>query len=513
MFKKLLLSVIFLLILVIRPQHNTFAVNQHDEFFLIETTNQSTFLRQQAKEDSSVKATIPKSQRLLVIKEVLDSKKEQWLHVNYNGRDGWIKKTENSSLKIKNQHLFNISEATPLRLGYQKTSKQIGKINKGQVVIPMDVAIGENGERWVRVKIGEISGWIQLDNMEVFNRDNNYLNKQLYINSDTQVRRGASLNENGSHLIKRGSLVTIKSFYIAKDGSGTWYYINNVGVSGWIQEVNTSKQVEISIYLYAKKNSKILRSADNSSRITTTVNSSEQVKAITKFISVENKIWYKVLLKNGKSGWLHEDSISANKLKLAYLTIDDGPTKFTSKLLNILNIYQSKATFFMINGNINTYQNDVKRMVKEGHAIASHGVTHDRNKFYRSPESAVNEMVITRNTLLKVTGVNTNLMRVPYGSVPYMKQSYRVAEAKRDFIMWDWNVDSLDWKFNNASYVSYTLSQVKKFEKSGIAPIILIHDRKATVDSLPQLLASMKKLGYTFVPLSEGIKPHQFRLN
>ncbi|MDF2606894.1 MAG: hypothetical protein K0S34_1089 [Bacillales bacterium] len=513
MYKKLLLSVVFLLILVLRPQHNSLALNQYDEFFLVETTNQSTFLREQAEEKFNVRAVIPKNQKLVVLEEKVDIKNEQWLHVNYNGLRGWIKKTGNNSLKIKNQHLVDTSEETVIRAGYQKTSKQIGKVKKGQVVIPIDVFIGNNGEHWVRVNNGKTTGWVQLINMELFNNEKNYLNKKLYTNSDTQVRRGASHNERGIYTIEKGTLVTIKCYYIAKDGSGIWYYIKNEDGNGWIQESNTRNQTDISIYLFAKEKSKILRSAEKNSRVTTTLTNSEQVKAITKFISVENEIWYKVFLENGKSGWLHEDSISTKRLKLAYLTIDDGPTKFTSKLLDILNTYQSKATFFMINGNINTHPNNVRRMVKEGHAIGSHGVTHDRNKFYRSPSSAVNEMMITRRTLLSVTGVNTNLMRVPYGSVPYMKQSYRDAEAKQKFIMWDWNVDSLDWKFNNSSYVDYTISQVKNFEKSGIAPIILIHDRKATVDSLSQLLAGMGKLGYTFVPLSEGIKPHQFRMS
>jgi peptidoglycan/xylan/chitin deacetylase (PgdA/CDA1 family) len=164
----------------------------------------------------------------------------------------------------------------------------------------------------------------------------------------------------------------------------------------------------------------------------------------------------------------------------------------------------------MINGNMNAHQNDVKRMVKEGHAVGSHSVTHDKNKFYRSPSSAVNEMMTTRNTIKKITGVTSNLMRTPYGSVPYMKQSYRAATNKQHFIMWDWTVDSLDWKFNSSAYVNYTLNQVKRQGQNGTVPVILMHDRKASVASLPALLAALEKRGYTLVPLNESIKPYQF---
>ena len=195
---------------------------------------------------------------------------------------------------------------------------------------------------------------------------------------------------------------------------------------------------------------------------------------------------------------------------MAYITIDDGPTSQTSRLLNTLKDYDAQATFFMVNGKMNAYQSDVQRMIKEGHSVGSHSVTHSIHTFYRSPSSAVNEMMTTRNTIKRITGVDSNLMRVPYGSDPFMKKSYKDEMNKQHFIMWDWNIDSLDWKFNNSSYVNHTINQVNRVEKNGGIPYILIHDRKATVDHLPQLLSALKKKGYTFAPISESMNPYQF---
>ncbi|MFL6517082.1 MAG: polysaccharide deacetylase, partial [Bacillus sp. (in: firmicutes)] len=86
----------------------------------------------------------------------------------------------------------------------------------------------------------------------------------------------------------------------------------------------------------------------------------------------------------------------------------------------------------------------------------------------------------------------------------------RAATNKQHFIMWDWTVDSLDWKFNSSSYVNYTLNQVKRQGQNGTVPVILMHDHKASVASLPSLLAALEKMGYTLVPLNESIKPYQF---
>ena len=77
--------------------------------------------------------------------------------------------------------------------------------------------------------------------------------------------------------------------------------------------------------------------------------------------------------------------------------------------------------------------------------------------------------------------------------------------------MWDWNVDSLDWKYNSSKYVDYTLGQVDKVARNGAVPTILIHDRKATIDHLPALLSGLQKRGYTLVAINEGMKPHQFK--
>ena len=142
---------------------------------------------------------------------------------------------------------------------------------------------------------------------------------------------------------------------------------------------------------------------------------------------------------------------------------------------------------------------------------AMHGVTHQVKKVYASAQSVTAEMQAGRDKVKELTGFTPSLIRVPYGSKPHMKPDYKEAVKNAGFIMWDWNVDSLDWKFRDERYVDHVLEQVKKLEEKGENPIILMHDTKYTVEHLPKLLQSLLDQGYTFKILHNRIDPLQFK--
>lgn len=171
-----------------------------------------------------------------------------------------------------------------------------------------------------------------------------------------------------------------------------------------------------------------------------------------------------------------------------------------------------KATFFVLKSNAENNPTIIKRMFNEGHTIACHGVTHDKNKFYSSSFAAVNEMKACFDSVKKITGSSpSNVIRTPYGSKPYMTETFRKAMDNAEFKMWDWNVDSLDWKNNSAAKTSsYTNEQINAVIKSGAAPLVLLHDREDTVTILKSIAANLKSKGYTSVPLSSSIQPYNF---
>ncbi|MBJ6360637.1 polysaccharide deacetylase family protein [Paenibacillus sp. GCM10012307] len=224
---------------------------------------------------------------------------------------------------------------------------------------------------------------------------------------------------------------------------------------------------------------------------------SEEVLSNEKFVEM-----HKALLKKEES---------ENKLPI-YFTFDDGPTAHTNDLLNVLKQFDAKATFFMVGKNMPKYKNELKRIHQEGHQVALHGMTHEVKKFYKSPQSALSEMNGARDQLKELIGVETRLIRSPYGSKPNLTKEYRDKLAQEGYRLWDWNVDSQDWKHPNEPDKIYNevISAVSQLKKKGIAPVILMHDQATTVGVLPKIIAKLQSEGYRFEILSKDMKPLNF---
>ena len=195
-----------------------------------------------------------------------------------------------------------------------------------------------------------------------------------------------------------------------------------------------------------------------------------------------------------------------------YLTVDDGPSKNTARILDVLDEYQAKATFFMLEPAMAAHGEDLVRMAQEGHALGMHGVTHKKELVYASADSVVDEMLTGQAQIAELTGVTTPLFRAPYGSKPHMTAEYRQAVIDAGLSMWDWNVDSLDWKYRSEAYVEHTIEQLENLKAKGRTPVILIHDTEKTVESLPLLLDYLVEHGYQFALADGQTEPIQFPL-
>ena len=88
--------------------------------------------------------------------------------------------------------------------------------------------------------------------------------------------------------------------------------------------------------------------------------------------------------------------------KIAYITFDDGPSKYTSKILDILDENNVKGTFFMLNDNMIVFKDKVIRMEKEGHGIGFHGVSHELKELYKTENSAIEEFKTCNRTFYKI---------------------------------------------------------------------------------------------------------------
>ncbi len=215
-------------------------------------------------------------------------------------------------------------------------------------------------------------------------------------------------------------------------------------------------------------------------------------------------------IKRKKEEQIAKERIEMRKnLKVVYITFDDGPTPYTKEILDILNQYDAKATFFMLSDRIRSYKSVVREMISQGNSVGLHGVSHNVKQIYQSEHTVIKEMNECNDQLQEVVGIRSNLIRVPYGSVPHMKKNYVDAVKTAGYRMWDWNVDSKDSCGKNI-LPNEIVENVKKQVKNKKVAVILLHERKSTVKALPYILQYLKDRGYITVPIDYREEPINF---
>ena len=202
--------------------------------------------------------------------------------------------------------------------------------------------------------------------------------------------------------------------------------------------------------------------------------------------------------------------LSANECiqdkKYIYLTFDDGPSEYTEELLDILDKYNIKATFFMLKDEMMRYPESVKRILNEGHAVGVHGVTHEKSNFYKDQKTPLNEMNEANITLRNITGYSTQFIRTPYGSVPYLTKEQENNLRKEGYIIWDWNIDSKDWCYRNPSK---SFNEVKRGITSCTSgtKVVLLHDIKFACETMELIANWMNNSGYTSKVIDINLTP------
>ncbi|MDV6379111.1 polysaccharide deacetylase family protein [Sporosarcina sp. GW1-11] len=195
--------------------------------------------------------------------------------------------------------------------------------------------------------------------------------------------------------------------------------------------------------------------------------------------------------------------------KVVYLTFDDGPGKLTEQFLDVLQAHGVKATFFMQGSNLKKdyLQDSVRRAVQEGHYIGGHSVTHNYKTLY-TDQQFVPEMVETLDLIHEITGTTPHLVRPPYGSAPGLKnEQIRKQLADAHIKVWDWTIDSYDWKLaGNPSQIVQNIKQGTSSDRE----IVLMHEKKQTLEALPRVLTFFKEQGYEFAVYDDA---HHFVLN
>ena len=235
---------------------------------------------------------------------------------------------------------------------------------------------------------------------------------------------------------------------------------------------------------------------------------------ITGSVDTSKEGTYKVIYTLNKTGKQITRSVSVykpssiGKGKVIYLTFDDGPGDYTSKILNILAKYNVKATFFVTN-QFPGYVYLIKNEYEAGHTVAVHSYTHNYN-IYKSVNAYVNDFNKMNDVIAKYTGSKSKLFRFPGGSSNTVSRSYAKGVVRQiankmtndGYKYFDWDVSSGDAAGANTSKVYSNVVNGVKYCKSCV---VLMHDIKSTTaNALDNILKTLTERGYKFAPLTSS---------
>ena len=176
--------------------------------------------------------------------------------------------------------------------------------------------------------------------------------------------------------------------------------------------------------------------------------------------------------------------------KAVYLTFDDGPIpEVTPWVLELLDKYDIKATFFMVGDNIRKYPDIFRMVVERGHRIGNHTFNHIRGFEYSADEYLKNPDLANRE-------MKPALFRPPHGHMGF--KQYHTLKQHYDIIMWD----LVTRDYSKKRRPEQVLANVKRYVRNG--SIITFHDSLKSWNNgnlqyaLPRSIEYLKQQGYAF---------------
>lgn len=229
-------------------------------------------------------------------------------------------------------------------------------------------------------------------------------------------------------------------------------------------------------------------------------NTRKIVKSLILFVVINGFIFQsftEFTLAKTKDHPIYSVDTKDNKISITF-DVNWGEKDYTLEILEILDEFDSKATFFVMGGWINHCEdnaNILKEIHRRGHEIGNHSYMHP-NFIAISKERIISEVSKTQDIIKNVTGENCKVFRFPSGS--YNNNSLDAVKST-GLLPIQWDIDSVDWK-EQGEDIEYN-RVVKKLSKGSI---ILFHNNaKYTPNNLRKLLQVLKDNSYETVKISD----------
>lgn len=215
----------------------------------------------------------------------------------------------------------------------------------------------------------------------------------------------------------------------------------------------------------------------------------------------------------GKKALQEEKRYRVPERPTVYLTFDDGPSKLTEQVLDILAEEGIAATFFVLGEAAERHADLVKRMAQEGHAIGNHTYNHRYAELYEDFGGLWDQVLQTDEIIYQLTGKRSRLFRAPGGTHQNFDPFYAYYMEQAGYIVYDWDVDSGDAKRRGVPADEILYNVVSAPLKHEIH--VLLHDgagHEETVKALPEIIRYYQEQGYAFDVLDPSVQPRQFSL-
>lgn len=210
-----------------------------------------------------------------------------------------------------------------------------------------------------------------------------------------------------------------------------------------------------------------------------------------------------------ESGILQKEGV-----RRVYLTFDDGPSSNTSEILEVLDKYEVKATFFVVGKEDEAAKQMLSEIAKAGHSIGMHSYSHKYGEIYGSKEAFLEDYQRIHDYIEEYAGIDSRIYRFPGGtsnSVSNIPMGEFVDLLEEDGVfVFDWNISSKD-----AGGTALSAQQIVKNCLEGIESkenvIILMHDaaqKDTTVEALPMIIENIMALPDTVIlPITQETEP------
>lgn len=198
-------------------------------------------------------------------------------------------------------------------------------------------------------------------------------------------------------------------------------------------------------------------------------------------------------------------SVDTNEKKIAISFDAAWGDQYTNDILDTLDKYNVKTTFFLVEFWAERYPEMVKEIYKRGHEIGNHSANHPKMS-QLNQKQIIEELKLTEDKIKEITGYKTFLFRPPFGD--YNDRLIKTCEENGYYVI-QWDVDSLDWKELGVKHV---VDRVTKNVSNG--SIVLFHNNaKYVIEYLPLVLEKLQKDGYKIIPISELIHKGNFYID